>query len=178
MDDFVRCAALLASPATDPALRAQADAWLAAFRLEPAAWAAALGVLRSAGVPPEVRLQAASLLAWKVKRQLGQLQPVERQAELAEALAGLAEAAPAPPPGQARDPAVRCVCVALANLAIQCSGWVRPLDTLGERGCRGAGVMQGRASVRASLPACLLVHMHALEASLPALLRGWLQARG
>jgi hypothetical protein len=90
----------------------------------------ALAVLQAAAAPPEVRLQAASLLAWKAKRQLTQLQPVERQAELAEALTALA-AAPAPP-GGVRDTAVRGVCVSLANLAIHCSAWARPLDTLGE----------------------------------------------
>jgi hypothetical protein len=130
MDDFVRCAELLASPGTEPALRAQADAWLAAFRGEPAAWGVALAVLQAAAAPPEVRLQAASLLAWKAKRQLAQLQPVERQAELAEALTALA-AAPAPQ-GGVRDMAVGGVCLSLANLAIHCSAWARPLDTLGE----------------------------------------------
>ncbi|KAL4458064.1 hypothetical protein ABPG75_012929 [Micractinium tetrahymenae] len=133
MEDFARCAALLASPSTEPALRAQADSWLAAFRIEPAAWSAALGVLRgdAGAAPPEARLQATSLLAWKAKRQLLQLQPVERQAELAEALAALV-AAPASQ-GQLEDAAVRGLCVALANLAIQCSTWARPLETLGPR---------------------------------------------
>lgn len=133
MDEFVRCAVLLASPSTEPALRAQADGWLAVFRHEPAAWSVALGVLSGAAgaAPPEVRLQAASLLAWKAKRQLSQLQPVERQAELAEALAALV-AAPAGG-GHLEEAAVRGMCVALANLAIQCAAWARPLDTLGER---------------------------------------------
>ena len=131
MDDFARCAALLASPATAPAVRAEADAWLASFRRDPAAWGVALGVLQAgpAAAPPEVRLQAAALLAWKAKRQLSQLQPPERQAELAEALTALVAA---PREGGAqRDVAARGCCVALANLALQCCGWARPLDTLG-----------------------------------------------
>ena len=135
MDDFICCASLLASPATQPALRAQADAWLGTFRHDPAAWAVALGVLRTASALPEVRMQAAALLAWKAKKQLGQLQPVERQAELAELAAGRGLAL-----GPAHDPALRAVCVALANLAIHCSGWAHPLDTLGEgqeQHCRG-----------------------------------------
>lgn len=132
MDDFARCAALLACNATDPALRAEADAWLAAFRRDPAAWGVAVGVLRAspAAVAPEVRLQAASLLAWKAKQQLAQLQPVERQLELAEALTALVAE------GQLReqpDVARRPMCTALANLAIHCSAWCRPLDTLGEK---------------------------------------------
>lgn len=135
----MRCASLLASPGTEPALRARADGWLAAFRREPAAWTAALGVLSGAAgaAPPEVRLQAASLLAWKAKRQLSQLQPVERQAELAEALAALVAAPGAQ--GQLEEAAVRALCVALANLAIQCSAWARPLEMLGERADAGAG---------------------------------------
>ena len=128
----MRCASLLASPATEPALRAQADGWLAAFRLDPAAWGVALGVLRSGpgAAPPEVRLQAAALLAWKCKRQLAQLQPAERQAELAEALTALA--ADGQQQQQQPDVATRGVCTALANLAIHCAAWARPLDTLGE----------------------------------------------
>lgn len=125
----MRCASLLASPATEASLRAQADGWLAAFRRDPAAWGVALGVLRSApgAAPPEVRLQAAALLAWKCKRQLAQLQPEERQAELAEALTALAADGQQP-----ADVAVRGVCTALANLAIHCTAWARPLDTLGK----------------------------------------------
>jgi hypothetical protein len=124
MDDFVPCAALLACAATAPALRAQADAWLAAFRLEPRAWAAALSVLRAPTAPPDARLQAASLLAWKTKHQLAELQPVAAQAELADALM-VAAAGP--------DVLVaRFACTALANLAVHCPAWERPLDTLGE----------------------------------------------
>ena len=151
MEDFVHYASLLASPATSPLLRAAADAWLAAFRRNPSAWTVALGVLRCGGcgggatVPPEARLQAASLLAWKAKRQLDQLRPVSAQAELAEALIELAAGAGAAAgsggagsPGGvvARRPgddvALRGVCLALANLAIQCSEWERPLEALGE----------------------------------------------
>lgn len=136
MDEFVRCASLLASPATAAALRAEADAWLTAFRLTPAAWGVALGVLQAgpAGALPEVRLQAAALLAWKAKHQLTQLQTPERQAELAEALTELVAAPPGSLPAQpgSSDVAVRGVCVALANVVIQCGGWARPLDTLGE----------------------------------------------
>lgn len=104
---------------------------LAAFRRDAAAWGVALDLLRlgAAGVPPEVRLQAAALLAWKCKRQLSQLQPVERQAELAEALTALA----ADGGQQQQDVALRGVCVALANLAIQCSSWAAPLEMLGEQ---------------------------------------------
>lgn len=135
MDDFARCAALLASPGTEPAVRAEADAWLTAFRRDPAAWGVALGVLQAgpAAASPEVRLQAAALLAWKAKRQLSQLQPPERQAELAEAVTALVAAAPGGE-GSQRDVAARGCCVALANLALQCSGWARPLDTLGTLG--------------------------------------------
>ncbi|PRW18313.1 ARM repeat-containing [Chlorella sorokiniana] len=132
MQDFVRCAALLASPATDPVLRAQADGWLSSFRHEPTAWGVGVDALRAspAAVSPEVRLQAAALLAWKCKHQLAQLQPVQQQLELAEALTALA------PEGQLqqqRDVAQRAVCAALANLAIHCPAWGRPLDTLGSR---------------------------------------------
>ncbi len=132
MQDFARCAVLLASPATAPALRAQADGWLAAFRREPAAWDVAVGVLRAgpAAMPPEVRLQAAALLAFKCKQQLVQLQPVERQLELVEALTALtAEGQLSEQP----DVTQRALCVALANLAIHCTAWSRPLDMLGEQ---------------------------------------------
>lgn len=143
MDDFARCATLLASPATAPAVRAEADAWLTAFRRDPAAWSVTLGVLQAgpAAASPEVRLQAAALLAWKAKRQLSQLQPAERQAELAEALTALVAAPPEGVGGPQRDVAARGCCVALANLALQCSGWARPLDTLGAPGWSGGCVL-------------------------------------
>lgn len=118
---------LLASPATEPALRAQADSWLTALRREPAAWGVAVDVLHAGpAVPPEVRLQAAALLAWKCKRQLAQLQPMERQLELAEALTVLVAESEA-------GVAQRAMCAALANLAIHCANWGRPLDGLGEQ---------------------------------------------
>jgi hypothetical protein len=139
MDDFVRCAALVASPLTEASARVQADAWLAAFRSDGAAWGVALGVLRAPSAPPEVRLQAASLLGWKVRHQLAQLQPPERQAQLVDALTQLA-ATTAP-----RDAAARAVLASLAALAIRCAAWERPLDDLGEGGGAETRIrLQGR----------------------------------
>ncbi|KAI3435522.1 hypothetical protein D9Q98_001588 [Chlorella vulgaris] len=132
-EHFVRCASLLHSPGTQPALRAEADAWLAAFRSDTAAWSVCLGVLRAATASPEVRLQAAALLAWKAKRQLAQLQPVERQVELAGALTELVAAQAQGGGAGADDAALRGMCVALANLAIHCTGWQQPLEALGSR---------------------------------------------
>ena len=90
------------------------------------------GMLRAgpAAMPPEVRLQAAALLAFKCKQQLVQLQPVERQLELVEALTALAADGQL---GEQPDMTQRALCVALANLAIHCTAWSRPLDMLGEQ---------------------------------------------
>ena len=77
-------------------------------------------------------LQAAQVLSWKCKKQLGQLAgAAAAQGALVEALAALL----AQPGGTALatfSPLRRALCVALANLAIACTDWARPLEALGE----------------------------------------------
>lgn len=129
-DDFARACAALSSPFSDPAARHAADEWLSAFKRSPESWAVAQQALQQAAPGPDTTLQAAQILAWKSKKQLGQL-GLAQQAALAEALAGLLAGGAAGGGGGA--PLRRALCVALANLAIQQTDWVRPLETLGER---------------------------------------------
>lgn len=125
ISDFASCVQVLSSPYTDGASRHEADQWLTAFKRSTEAWAVAQQALQ---IPPqaETTLAAAQILAFKVKKQLSQLD-LSQQSALLEVLAALL----ASPEQQPTVPLRRALCVALANLAIQCTDWARPLETLG-----------------------------------------------
>ena len=130
--DFVAASAALSGSHADPAARAAADAWLRAFRESPEAWEPLQRLVEAAaaaggrGVNSAATLHAAQLLSYKIKHQLQQLPAAQSRAALAErvttALVALAWQAPV----------ARALCVSLANLAIQCTDWMAPLDAVGE----------------------------------------------
>jgi hypothetical protein len=128
LGEFVQAAQVLASPASDAASRHHADSWLTAFKSSPEAWSVVQQALHAPGL--ETSLPGAQILSWKAKKQLSQLS-LAQQSQLVEALAALL----ASPTQSAPVPFRRALCVALANLAIQCADWSRPLETLGETLC-------------------------------------------
>lgn len=126
---FAQAVEALSSPLSSAATRHEADAWLTAFKRSPEAWEVCQQQLQ---VPAalDAALTAAQILAFKAKKQLAQLEEA-RQAALVEALA--AQLAATGSGGvAAAAPVRRALCVALANLAIHCEGWARPLETLGK----------------------------------------------
>jgi hypothetical protein len=119
VNEFAACVQALSSPYTDPDTRKSADRWLTEFKASSDAWAVTQQCLAppGAGVDAgaELRWYASQVLVCKVKRQLHEVaDPDQRQALLDTTAAQAAAASPAE--GSLR----RALCVALAQLVIQC----------------------------------------------------------
>lgn len=125
--DFVQAVQALYSPHSDASTRQRADQWLISFKPSLEAWTVARQALDGSNL--EASLQAAQILAWKAKKQQSQLS-LQQQSQLVELLTGKLSGQ-----DQLAAPIRRALCVALAQLVIQCTDWSRPLEALGERPC-------------------------------------------